>query len=153
MFLVSECFDPIFYCSTFYFSTVFMVTANLSNFSCWFHLWMLSLLISLHFILRTALMLWGISYSPWKSSLFTLQYLITHFSDFQLASLGSFLIHESVFFLSGLPFIYLERAGLLSKYKIQVNSIFFAAIVSNCYYFVNIKFGRGGRVLVLGHIT
>ena len=72
-----------------------------------------------------------------------MQYLITHFSDFQLASLGSFLLHESVFFLAGLPFIYLERAGLLSKYKIQVNSIFFAAIVINCYYFVNIKFGRG----------
>ncbi|XWS74081.1 hypothetical protein CRYUN_Cryun02cG0184900 [Craigia yunnanensis] len=50
-------------------------------------------------------------------------YLITHFSDFQLASMGSFLIHESVFFLSGLPFIYLERAGLLSKYKIQEKCI------------------------------
>ncbi|KAJ0540425.1 putative 4-alpha-methylsterol monooxygenase [Helianthus annuus] len=47
-------------------------------------------------------------------------YLITNFSDFQLACLGSFLLHESVFFLSGLPFIYLERAGWLSKYKIQV---------------------------------
>lgn len=51
---------------------------------------------------------------------FVRQYLITHFSDFQLACLGSFFLHESVFFLSGLPFIYLERAGLLSKYKIQV---------------------------------
>nr|KJB83740.1 hypothetical protein B456_013G261900 [Gossypium raimondii] len=49
-------------------------------------------------------------------------YLITHFSDFQLASMGSFLLHESVFFLSGLPFIYLERAGLLSKYKIQTKN-------------------------------
>ncbi|KAK5773457.1 Methylsterol monooxygenase 2-2 -like protein [Gossypium arboreum] len=49
-------------------------------------------------------------------------YLITHFSDFQLASMGSFLLHESVFFLSGLPFIYLERAGLLSKYKIQIKN-------------------------------
>ncbi|GFP91194.1 methylsterol monooxygenase 2-2 [Phtheirospermum japonicum] len=46
-------------------------------------------------------------------------YLITHFSDFQLACLGSFFLHESIFFLSGLPFIYLERAGWLSKYKIQ----------------------------------
>ena len=50
-----------------------------------------------------------------------LQYLITHFSDFQLACLGSFFLHESVFFLSGLPCIYLERAGWLSKYKIQVS--------------------------------
>ncbi|RYR65038.1 hypothetical protein Ahy_A03g011035 isoform A [Arachis hypogaea] len=47
------------------------------------------------------------------------QYLITHFSDFQLACLGSFFLHESVFFLSGLPFIWLERAGWLTKYKIQ----------------------------------
>ncbi|KAG2670074.1 hypothetical protein I3760_14G066900 [Carya illinoinensis] len=46
-------------------------------------------------------------------------YLITHFSDFQLACLGSFFLHESVFFLSGIPFIYLERARWLSKYKIQ----------------------------------
>ncbi|KAF5470505.1 hypothetical protein F2P56_011012 [Juglans regia] len=49
-------------------------------------------------------------------------YLITHFSDFQLACLGSFFLHESVFFLSGLPFIYLERAGWLSKYKIQTKN-------------------------------
>ncbi|MED6143634.1 Methylsterol monooxygenase 2-2 [Stylosanthes scabra] len=47
------------------------------------------------------------------------QYLITHFSDFQLACLGSFFIHESVFFLSGFPFIWLERSGWLTKYKIQ----------------------------------
>ncbi|CAN1329182.1 Methylsterol monooxygenase 2-2, partial [Linum perenne] len=50
---------------------------------------------------------------------YLLQYLITHFSDFQLACLGSFLIHEGVFFLSGLPCIFLERSGWLSKYKIQ----------------------------------
>ncbi|XAR58952.1 Methylsterol monooxygenase [Bertholletia excelsa] len=49
-------------------------------------------------------------------------YLITHFNDFQLACLGSFLIHESVFFLSGLPFIFFERAGWLSKYKIQAKN-------------------------------
>ncbi|MBA0844439.1 hypothetical protein Goarm_001537 [Gossypium armourianum] len=66
-----------------------------------------------------------------------------HFSDFQLASMGSFLLHESVFFLSGLPFIFLERAGLLSKYKIQVHSIFFAAIVVNRYYFFSIETGKG----------
>ncbi|XP_030964381.1 methylsterol monooxygenase 2-2 [Quercus lobata] len=50
------------------------------------------------------------------------QYLITHFSDFQLACLGSFFLHESVFFLSGLPFIFLERAGWLNKYKIQTKN-------------------------------
>ncbi|RDX72822.1 Methylsterol monooxygenase 2-2, partial [Mucuna pruriens] len=47
------------------------------------------------------------------------QFLITHFSDFQLACLGTFLLHEGVFFLSGLPFVWLERTGWLGKYKIQ----------------------------------
>lgn len=51
-----------------------------------------------------------------------MQYLTTHFTDFQLACLGSFFLHESVFFLSGLPFIFLERAGWLSKYKIQAKN-------------------------------
>ncbi|URE12377.1 C-4 methylsterol oxidase [Musa troglodytarum] len=46
-------------------------------------------------------------------------YLIAHFSEFQLATIGSFLIHESAFFLSGFPSIFLERSGLFSKYKIQ----------------------------------
>ncbi|XP_010931225.1 very-long-chain aldehyde decarbonylase GL1-8 isoform X1 [Elaeis guineensis] len=46
-------------------------------------------------------------------------YLITNFSEFQLATVGTFIIHESVFFLSGLPSIYFERSGLFSKYKIQ----------------------------------
>ncbi|CAD5166590.1 unnamed protein product [Musa acuminata subsp. burmannicoides] len=50
------------------------------------------------------------------------QYLITHFSEFQLATIGTFLIHESVFFLSGLPSIYFERSGLFSEYKIQKKS-------------------------------
>lgn len=52
-------------------------------------------------------------------------YLINNFSDFQLASIGSFVIHESVFFLSGLPFIVMERLGYQQKYKIQgkVNSV------------------------------
>jgi len=49
-----------------------------------------------------------------------MQYLVTHFSDFQLACIGSFILHESVFFLSGLPYIFLERTGFLSNYKIQV---------------------------------
>ncbi|KAF3610558.1 hypothetical protein DY000_02044657, partial [Brassica cretica] len=62
--------------------------------------------------------------------LFLSQYLVTHFSDFQLACIGSFLLHESVFFLSGLPFIYLERQGFLTKYKIQVYSLFFILICS-----------------------
>ncbi|CAN6471647.1 unnamed protein product [Victoria cruziana] len=46
-------------------------------------------------------------------------YLITNFSDFQLASAGTFLVHESVFFLSCLPFLFIERTGLFFKYKIQ----------------------------------
>ncbi|KAG6534458.1 hypothetical protein ZIOFF_008345 [Zingiber officinale] len=46
-------------------------------------------------------------------------YLITHFSEFQLATIGTFLIHESVYFLSGLPTLYFERSGLFRKYKIQ----------------------------------
>ncbi|KAF5821576.1 putative 4-alpha-methylsterol monooxygenase [Helianthus annuus] len=49
-------------------------------------------------------------------------YLITHFSDFQLACVGSFFLHETVFFLSGLPFVYIERAGWLKKYKIQAKN-------------------------------
>jgi hypothetical protein len=39
-----------------------------------------------------------------------------------LASLGSFIIHEGVFFLSGLPYLMMECWGL-QKYKIQVRSI------------------------------
>ncbi|XP_073113202.1 very-long-chain aldehyde decarbonylase GL1-8 isoform X1 [Elaeis guineensis] len=50
------------------------------------------------------------------------KYLITHFSEFQLAILGTFIIHESVFFLSGLPSVCFERTGLFSKYKIQRKS-------------------------------
>jgi hypothetical protein len=50
------------------------------------------------------------------------QYLTTNFSDFQLASLGSFIIHEGVFFLSGLPYLMMECWGL-QKYKIQVRNI------------------------------
>ncbi|XP_059297657.1 methylsterol monooxygenase 2-2-like [Lycium ferocissimum] len=46
-------------------------------------------------------------------------YLITNFSDFQLTCFGGFFLHESVFFLSGLPFILFERAGWFGKYKIQ----------------------------------
>eukprot|EP00249_Psilotum_nudum_P011905 c23455_g1_i4 orf=371-1264(-) len=46
-------------------------------------------------------------------------FLITNFSDFQLASIGSFILHESVFFLSGLPYLFMEIWGL-KKYKIQV---------------------------------
>ncbi|KAJ0260075.1 Methylsterol monooxygenase 2-1 [Hirschfeldia incana] len=50
------------------------------------------------------------------------QYLVTNFSDFQLACIGSFIVHETVFFFSGLPFIFLERTGLLSTYKIQTKN-------------------------------
>ena len=65
-------------------------------------------------------------------ALFVLQYLITHFSDFQLACLGSFFLHEGVFFLSGLPFIWLERAGWMSHYKIQVCSCW-CLLLSQCW--------------------
>ncbi|THU49118.1 hypothetical protein C4D60_Mb06t06170 [Musa balbisiana] len=59
-------------------------------------------------------------------------YLITHFSEFQLATIGSFLIHESVFFLSGFPSIFLERSGLFSKYKIQRRVYYFAEKEQHC---------------------
>lgn len=68
--------------------------------------------------------------------LLIVQYLITHFNDFQLSCLGSFFLHESAFFLSGLPFIFLERAGWLSKYKIQVLSWTFKLLLNynhTCY--------------------
>ncbi|XP_017410992.1 methylsterol monooxygenase 2-2 [Vigna angularis] len=50
------------------------------------------------------------------------QFLITHFSEFQLACLGTFFLHEGVFFLSGLPYMMLERSRWLSKYKIQAKN-------------------------------
>eukprot|EP00897_Mesotaenium_endlicherianum_P001631 jgi/Mesen1/1496/ME000132S00437 len=46
------------------------------------------------------------------------QLLTDNFTDFQLASIGSFIIHESVYFLSGLPFLLLEICNIRS-YKIQ----------------------------------
>uniref|UniRef100_A0A0V0IBX6 Putative ovule protein n=1 Tax=Solanum chacoense TaxID=4108 RepID=A0A0V0IBX6_SOLCH len=46
-------------------------------------------------------------------------FLLANFSDFQLTSLGGFIVHESAFFLSGIPFILFERAGWFGKYKIQ----------------------------------
>lgn len=48
------------------------------------------------------------------------QFLLANFSDFQLTSLGGFIVHESAFFLSGIPFILFEKAGWFGKYKIQV---------------------------------
>lgn len=62
------------------------------------------------------------------------QYLITNFNDFQLACIGSFFLHESVFFLSGLPFILLERAGWLSKYKIQVSLFYSIKWITRIYH-------------------
>ncbi|KAL2349370.1 hypothetical protein Fmac_003370 [Flemingia macrophylla] len=47
------------------------------------------------------------------------QFLITRFSDFQLSCLGTFFLSEVVFFLSGVPYLLLERTGWLRKYKIQ----------------------------------
>ncbi|KAH7276885.1 hypothetical protein KP509_39G025500 [Ceratopteris richardii] len=46
------------------------------------------------------------------------QYLTDNFTEFQLASFGSFIIHEGVFFLSGLPYLFMEMWGM-KKYKIQ----------------------------------
>ncbi|GAQ91192.1 sterol 4-alpha-methyl-oxidase 2 [Klebsormidium nitens] len=44
--------------------------------------------------------------------------LTDNFTEFQLASIGSFLIHESVYFLSGIPFLLMEMYNI-RKYKIQ----------------------------------
>ncbi|EAZ19335.1 hypothetical protein OsJ_34886 [Oryza sativa Japonica Group] len=41
------------------------------------------------------------------------------FTEFQLATVVTFLLHETVFFLSGLPSLLFERFGLFAKYKIQ----------------------------------
>lgn len=76
-----------------------------------------------------------------------MQYLVTNFSDFQLACIGSFLLHESVFFLSGLPFIYLERAGFLSKFKIQVSLFLFSSVqVTSMYESIALR-ARFNRIL------
>ncbi|EMS63045.1 hypothetical protein TRIUR3_15170 [Triticum urartu] len=50
------------------------------------------------------------------------EWLITNFSEFQLATVVTFVLHESVFFLSGFPSLLFERLGLFAKYKIQVCS-------------------------------
>ncbi|KAF8706361.1 hypothetical protein HU200_030623 [Digitaria exilis] len=47
--------------------------------------------------------------------------LIANFSEFQLATVITFLLHEIVFFLSGLPSLLFERFGLFAKYKIQAS--------------------------------
>jgi plant 4alpha-monomethylsterol monooxygenase len=52
-----------------------------------------------------------------------MQYLIGNFSEFQLATVVTFLLHESIFFLSGLPSLLFERFGLFAKYKIQVSPL------------------------------
>lgn len=73
------------------------------------------------FYFLLAEMIFGLHVFFFLKRIFSLmQYLTTNFSDFQLATFGTFIIHESVFFLSGIPSIFLERSGLFSKYKIQV---------------------------------
>ncbi|OEL25957.1 Methylsterol monooxygenase 2-1, partial [Dichanthelium oligosanthes] len=52
----------------------------------------------------------------------SMQLLIANFSEFQLATVFTFLLHETVFFLSGLPSLLFERFGLFAKYKIQKKS-------------------------------
>ncbi|KAI3910160.1 hypothetical protein MKW98_018518 [Papaver atlanticum] len=79
------------------------------------------------------------------------QYLITNFSDFQLACLGSFFLHESVFFFSGLPFIFLERAGYLKKYKIQEKNNTPAAQEKCIAKLVMYHFGVNLPVMILSY--
>ncbi|XP_019070040.1 4-methylsterol oxidase isoform X1 [Solanum lycopersicum] len=55
----------------------------------------------------------------YRLSVFRRKFLLANFSDFQLTSLGGFIVHESAFFLSGIPFILFEKAGWFGKYKIQ----------------------------------
>lgn len=50
------------------------------------------------------------------------QLVTANFTEFQLATVITFLIHETVFFLSGLPSLLFERFGLFAKYKIQKKS-------------------------------
>jgi plant 4alpha-monomethylsterol monooxygenase len=57
-----------------------------------------------------------------------MQLLIANFTEFQLATVVTFLLHETVFFLSGLPSLLFERFGLFAKYKIQVPP-------SPCFFF------------------
>eukprot|EP00245_Coleochaete_scutata_P005211 TRINITY_DN18583_c0_g2_i1.p1 TRINITY_DN18583_c0_g2~~TRINITY_DN18583_c0_g2_i1.p1 ORF type:complete len:290 (-),score=54.70 TRINITY_DN18583_c0_g2_i1:772-1599(-) len=54
------------------------------------------------------------------ATFFELQWkrMTDNFSDFQLASIGSFIIHESVYFGFGLPFLFMEMLNV-QKYKIQ----------------------------------
>ncbi|CAI7857061.1 unnamed protein product [Closterium sp. NIES-53] len=47
--------------------------------------------------------------------------LTDNFTDFQLATIGSFLIHECVFFMSGLPYLILENLNV-RKFKLQKKS-------------------------------
>jgi 4-alpha-methyl-delta7-sterol-4alpha-methyl oxidase len=67
-----------------------------------------------------------------------MQVLIANFTEFQLATVVTFLLHETVFFLSGLPSLLFERFGLFAKYKIQVPhasfflSFSFSATAQNC---------------------
>ncbi|KAG9138415.1 hypothetical protein Leryth_021068 [Lithospermum erythrorhizon] len=63
----------------------------------------------------------------------TWTYLINHFSDFQLACLGSFFLHESVFFLSGLPFILFER-------KVMSTQILFYFILEDFVFYWGHRF-------------
>jgi 4-alpha-methyl-delta7-sterol-4alpha-methyl oxidase len=56
-----------------------------------------------------------------------MQLLTANFTEFQLATVVTFLLHETVFFLSGLPSLLFERFGLFAKYKIQVKILFFCS--------------------------
>ena len=60
------------------------------------------------------------------------QLLIANFTEFQLATVVTFLLHETAFFLSGLPSLLFERFGLFAKYKIQVVLLFCYRQRSGC---------------------
>jgi 4-alpha-methyl-delta7-sterol-4alpha-methyl oxidase len=59
------------------------------------------------------------------------QVLTANFTEFQLATVFTFLIHEAAFFLSGLPSLLFERFGLFAKYKIQVRLPTFSSSSAN----------------------
>jgi hypothetical protein len=58
--------------------------------------------------------------------------VVDNFTELQVATVVTFLLHETVFFLSGLPFLVFERFGLLAKYKIQVRALFYSV----CYLMI-----------------
>ena len=46
-------------------------------------------------------------------------YLISHYSDFVIVGIGTFVLHEIYWFLFNLPYLLIEDYGLFEEYKIQ----------------------------------